>query len=306
MIKTRTHIQASSGSYREIQFPESTLETIDVAMFNHVRNMGISALGNQGFVPVPLLWASAERAYQIRHNEEIRDASGSLILPLMSIHRTSVEKNLGVKGSAFGAVPEAFDEKGGSITVARRIEPKKTAVFTNAKAKQKLGQSNHTFKGYKKNLPTVTETISIPLPVYVTCMYSLVIKTEYEQQMNQILQPFITRPGGVNYFLIKSDTNHKYEAFIESDFSMIDSPSKGGTFGSTSHTKIGSEGRERVFEREVKIKVIGHLIGDGINQEKPKIVIRENAVSVKTPRENTSLGDFPDHRQMNRFGFREG
>ena len=36
------------------------------------------------------------------------------------------------------------------------------------------------------------------------------------------------------------------------------------------------------------------LLGDGPNDEKPKIVKRENAVEVKLPRERVMLGDEPD------------
>jgi len=36
------------------------------------------------------------------------------------------------------------------------------------------------------------------------------------------------------------------------------------------------------------------LLGDGKNDEKPKIVKRENAVEVKLPRERVILGDISD------------
>jgi hypothetical protein len=35
--------------------------------------------------------------------------------------------------------------------------------------------------------------------------------------MNELLQPFITFNGGINYFLISRD-GHRYEAFVEQDF----------------------------------------------------------------------------------------
>ena len=48
---------------------------------------------------------------------------------------------------------------------------------------------------------------------------------------------------------------------------------------------------ERMFETKVSIKVLGYLIGDGPNRDKPQITIRENAVEVKISRERVIVGD---------------
>ena len=48
---------------------------------------------------------------------------------------------------------------------------------------------------------------------------------------------------------------------------------------------------ERYFETSINIRVLGYLIGDGKNQIRPKIVSRENAVTVKIPREHVIFGD---------------
>ena len=46
---------------------------------------------------------------------------------------------------------------------------------------------------------------------------------------------------------------------------------------------------ERRYETTVELKVIAALIGDGPNQETPKFVRRENAVSFKILRERSIL-----------------
>ena len=48
---------------------------------------------------------------------------------------------------------------------------------------------------------------------------------------------------------------------------------------------------ERNYVTTVEIKVLGALIGDGPNQEKPKRAIRETIVDVKLMRERVVLGD---------------
>ena len=49
--------------------------------------------------------------------------------------------------------------------------------------------------------------------------------------------------------------------------------------------------QERVFETKFTIKVLGYLIGEGENREKPKITIRENRVQVRISRERVMIGD---------------
>ena len=72
----------------------STLETIDTAFYDWVNEtLDISATTNRGFNKVPLIWVSAERAFQVKHDKNLRDDFGVLKLPLISVERTSVVKD---------------------------------------------------------------------------------------------------------------------------------------------------------------------------------------------------------------------
>jgi hypothetical protein len=102
-------------------------------------------------------------------------------------------------------------------------------------------------------------------------MYSIVIRTEYQQQMNELLQPFITTTGGLNSFIFSYQGN-RYEAFIQQDFAY------------NKNTSNLAED-ERIFETKITIKVLGYLVGEGDNREKPKITIRETQVTVEFARE---------------------
>ena len=51
------------------------------------------------------------------------------------------------------------------------------------------------------------------------------------------------------------------------------------------------DNEERRFETNVDIKVLGYLVGEGANDERPKFSIRENAVEVKIPRERVATED---------------
>ena len=99
--------------------------------------------------------------------------------------------------------------------------------------------------------------------------------------MNDLATPFMTRTGGVNYFTAKYD-GHRFESFIQPAFSQDNNVST-------------MEAEHRNYETRIDIKTLGYIIGEGKNQEKPKMVIRENAVEVKLPREKVIVGHIPEH-----------
>ena len=108
---------------QEIEFPSSSLETIDGAMMRFVdEDLNLSTTTNTGFKKVPVLWVTAERAYQIKHNKDLRDNEETLILPLISINRSSVTKEPNFKGTVYANIYPEPDARGGTITVARQIK----------------------------------------------------------------------------------------------------------------------------------------------------------------------------------------
>ena len=224
---------------KEIIILPSTLETIDYAMHNWLKDkMDIFSTTNKGWKKVPVMWVSAERAHHIKNNKGIRDEKGSIILPIISLERTSVQKDLSDKGSIFGAIPEVDDARGGTINITRRIQQDKTANFANADSFRKNKQNNFP----RKNTKIVYQNISIPIPIFINVTYDIYVKAEYQQQLNEILTPFITRTGGVKHFLIDHD-GHQYGSFIQQDFSFENNVSN-----------MGEE--ERKYESLVQIRVL--------------------------------------------------
>ena len=253
---------------QEEVFSPSTFETMDAAFFKYVdETLDLQALSRDGFRKSPVIWLTAERAFHRKNKVDLRDSNGNLKLPLITLFRAQVLKNPDRKGIIQGNIPPVGDAKGGSITIARRIKQDKTRNFARATSKRLFGQDNFPFNNKK----VVYETITIPLPVYVNIMYEVNIKTNYLQQMNDLITPFIRSTGQINQFDF-GDEEHRYEAFVEQDFSL-----------ETNAPDVGEE--EKTYETTVKIEVLGYLIGDGLNQEKPKLVYRQNAVEVTFGRE---------------------
>jgi len=266
-----------------IPFGPSTIENIDVAMIEYMNELQLFATTQKGFEKVPVVWVSPERSLLSKRNQTIRDNSGNLILPIISVERTNLVKDPTRKGTVWGNVLPVKDEKGGTIKIARRLKQDKSSNFANVESYRGYKQIN--FPGLK-NKKIVYETMTIPLPVYVTSTYEITIRTEYQQQMNEILTPFITKPGAINYIILRR-SGHKYEGFIQEDFSQ-----------SNNFSSFTNE--ERKLETKIQIEVLGYLIGENKNQDRPKYAIRENAVEIKMPRERIVLQETPE-RDNGRF-----
>lgn len=271
----------------EIEFMPSTLETVDGAMLRFIdEDLNLSLGTNKGFKKVPVLWVSAERAYQLKHNKDLRDSEETLILPLITVNRASVTKEPNFRGTVYANLYPVGDAKGGTITIARQINQKKTAEFQNAKVKRKSGSpatvSSKELNVNKRQMTTKTvyETITIPLPVWVKVNYEITVRTEYQQQLNQLIGPFLTVPGNSRMPRRITNEGHAYEIFIDGSFA-----------NGSNKAALGME--QRNYETTINVEVMGYLIGEGENQEKPKIVRRENAVEFKFGRERAVLGDIP-------------
>ena len=277
---------------QEIEFLGSSLETIDRAFFKFIdEDLNLFATTNEGFRKVPVLWVTAERAYQIKawENTELRDTEQTLRLPLVTVNRASVTKDPTRKGTAYANLFAYPDARGGVITTARQLNQKKTAEFQNAFAARSYGPNQNVAgkmkNSNKRNMSVqrvVYETISMPIPTWVVVKYEVSLRSEYQQQMNDLVRPFITVPGNSRMPKRIEESGHFYEVFID------------GNFGNGSNAaNLGMEHRN--YENTVNIEVLGYLIGDGENQEKPVIVKRENAVEVKLSREKVIFGDIPDN-----------
>jgi len=263
---------------KEETFSPSSIETIDGSLLKLFKeDLKIFCTTPDGWKRVPVIWTSAERNFQIKENKDLRDSNGTLIKPVITVERASVNKDISKRGFIHGNIPDINDAKGGTITVARKINQDKTANFANADSKKIYGKDN--FRTRNPSGKTVYETVTIPLPNYIEIQYRVTLYSEYQQQINEMLSPIMLAGGSVNYLLIKSeDGQHSYETFIEGNFSDQNNASN-----------LGSE--ERNFQTEVNIRVLGYIIGAGPNQERPRIVRRQNFVDVKIPRERVITED---------------
>ena len=263
---------------KEFTFEPSTIETIDTGLYNWVNEtLALHTSTNEGWKKVPVIWLGAERSFQVKKDQLLRNGDSRLKLPIIAVNRESITKDASFKGRFQAHYEENSDYKGGVVTITRRIQQEKTRNFTNADLARLLKDSRQTGPQVNSNNKTVYQEITIPVPSYITVMYNITLRTEYQQQMNDLVAPFITKTGNINGFFYEQE-GYKYEAFIEPNFNE------------TKNVKdLGDD--ERMFETNVSIKVLGYLIGEGKNRERPKVTIRENIVKIRVSRERVLLDD---------------
>ena len=257
---------------RIINTRPSTIETVDSALFNWLtKELKLGTTTNKGFKETPVLWISAERAFHVKMNQELREIrADSIVLPVITVERTIVDKTSADKRPIPANVRPVNDFRGGAITFAKRINQVKTRNFANADARRVHGQYNFPYK-------IVYQHVSIPYPVYLDMTYKIKLRTEYLQQLNELLTPFHTVTGGINRIIIKHD-GFRYEAFIEPSSSL-----------EVNAASLGEA--EKKYSSDITVKVLGFVSSDGENQVKPNVVIRENTVQLRFQRERVIVGD---------------
>ena len=267
----------SEFSLKELGLLGSNVENIDYAMTSWLKeDLELSTLTNEGNKRVPVIWQTPERAFQIKNDKDLRhpidNGGGVITLPVVTIQRTGITKDPNRKGG-FQAHLYSDDRNGrsGRIVIAKRIKQDKTRNFAVVGNTRTNTSGNRQKFFPRTNKKVVLEFLTIPIPVYVNLDYKIVIKTEYQQQMNDLIQPFMTRTGQINSFVLRRN-GHLYEAFIDQGFNQSDNVSN-----------LAED--ERQFTSEINIKVLGYLMGEGNNDDRPIIRKHENAVEVTFPRE---------------------
>lgn len=260
-------------------FRPSTLEDIDTALLNFVNNdLNIFCDTNDGFQKVPVIFASPERAYQIKDDPNLRPNGRTLEYPLISIIRGGLINNPENKGKYGVYIPPYFGfyKKGGTIPIARRVNQEKSSERANLTAKKRFNQSTFPFDNQK----VVYDTLYIPMPTYVEITYEIKLISDFQQQMNQMIEALMGTFSTPVAFKIEHEGN-VYEAFGDETFT-------------NEGNNAGLDVNERIFKSATTITVLGYIIGSNKNDDVPTVIVRESAAEVTIGRERVVLGDEPE------------
>ena len=247
------------------KFNIASIENIDFAFYDFINEtINVFATTAKGYEKVPIIWTSAERVFQIKSSQALRDGSSTLKLPLVSVFRREMVKDY---STSF------FTPGNNQFIISRKILPYDTSKFANATALKDYNQPTFKFKNTK--IVYETQYVEDIIPMKFT--YEISIKTNFLSQMNEIVTPFLAFSNRKGATLKRN--GHTYYVNLN-DVINLDNVSN------------ELEGNERVFECSFDVNIDGYIFGD--NQKEPNIKKVQNFVEFKFQRERVVLGDIPD------------
>tara|TARA_Y100001970_G_C14246391_1_gene868575 strand:- start:2906 stop:3772 length:867 start_codon:yes stop_codon:yes gene_type:complete len=191
-----------------------TLKDIDTAVMGHVKNViRPKVMEADETIDVTVMYGNEERWKSVRKRGVMRDVNGSIILPLIMLKRTSIEKNQDL--------PRAeWDVKREHAQVVRKQLWSK---------KNRYDRFNVQFgnKPLQESLVTTT-------PNFVNINYNFIIWTNFIEQMNPLVEVFEENNNtywgdSSDYKFLSytdsitdaSEMNQDGERFIKSEFTLI-------------------------------------------------------------------------------------
>jgi hypothetical protein len=206
-------VSVTPGSNLSEQY-SITLKDIDTSIISYVKNIinPVVKEANER-VKVPVMYGNEERWKSVRKRGVLRDKNNSLILPLIILKRTNVEKSDMVPG------------------YEHDIRRKYTEVVRSSGWSKNNRYSR--FSVQSGELP-VSEQLVTTIPNYVNITYEFVLWTNFIEQMNPLVESFMeydkTYWGDKDTYRFistldsvsdASEMNQNGERFIKSTFSLI-------------------------------------------------------------------------------------
>lgn len=262
-----------------VTIPSCGVEDVDVALFNlidkqlpmFVSEDSTRRVGNSSRVPV--IFAAGEKWALLRKGRPLRDNSGTLILPLITIARTGIEQS---KDDITG---RGINQQTGVLTFTRRLAKEDRAyqnlvnklyiknqqnVFLPLTEPSEVSQQPRTSRavGASRNNKDIKdgallspqlnrnifETVEIPAPQFFTAKYEVTIWTQYTQQMNQLLETLMSSflPQG-RCFRLETEKGYWFVAYVD------DSYSQDSNFDDMSS-------QERIIKHKISISVPAYVL----------------------------------------------
>ena len=190
-----------------------TLKDIDTAVMSYIKNVIKPTVQEANeTVKVTVMYGNEERWKSVRKRGVLRDKNNALILPLIMLKRTSVEKSDMIPG------------------YEHDIRRKYTEIVRNSGWSKKNKYSR--FAVQNNDLP-VYENLVTSIPNFVNLTYEFVLWTNFIEQMNPLVESFMeydkTYWGNVDTYRFistidsvsdASEMDSRGERFIKSTFSV--------------------------------------------------------------------------------------
>ena len=151
------------------------LEQVDQGMFDLFNEkLNIEVVDDNGIRPINVIFASGERWAQVRDRTALRDDNGALVLPLVTIRRTAIDRTH-PPGQATVAQEAPY------IVVTKKLN-EKTPLLRSAISKRRYPKNSQA------PVAPIYDIITIPYPDPIRITYDVKVWAQYHTHMNQMLE----------------------------------------------------------------------------------------------------------------------
>ena len=170
-----------------------TLKDVDTSVMNYIKDVIRPSIREANeTIKVPILYGNEERWNNVRRRGVLRDRNNTIILPVIVLKRTSVEKNT--------ELSQGFEHD---------VQRKYAEVLRKPQWSKKNRYDRFSVQTNKK--PTF-ENLVTTMPNFVNVSYEFVLLTSYMEQMNILIEEFVEHSN--NYW--GNGEDYKFLSTVES------------------------------------------------------------------------------------------
>lgn len=267
------------SSPTDFTIPAVGVEDADKALFKLFdAEIGFQVGGDgQDLKKVPIIFAAGEKWALLKRQKALRDRNNTLILPLITVVRTTVQQSMTDDITGRG-----INQQTGELTIKRRLDKLDRAYQGLINRTLLQHQSNAavgTGTGDPSQLTTsrtvgelsldpdvadgalmipdrrdnVFETIVVPSPQFYTAMYDVTLWAQYTTHMKQLLEQLMASflPQG-NSWRLDTPAGYWFVATVD-----------GNTYNAENNTDDMSDG-ERILKYKFVIKVPAYILATSV------------------------------------------
>jgi hypothetical protein len=190
-----------------IEVPSNMIEDVDKAIFELFdKHLPFQYDRSGTMTRVPVIFASGERFAVLRRRKPLRDKTGALILPIVSIMRTSVAQTNAIGGGVSETQTQIIRRKLSKEDnyYQRLINSRKEQNSRDLAIDSLRPNSEDRLRSERRDLLTVPEGMQpvlgkniyeiyeIPPVKFFTATYEVTFWTQYTQQMNDLLMAMMS------------------------------------------------------------------------------------------------------------------
>lgn len=271
-----------TASGTSLSIPAVGIEDVDAALFNLFDKeltfqVSTSDKNREDLKRVPVIFSSAEKWALAKRSRGLRDLNGSLILPLITVIRTTIQQT-----PVDDITGRGVNQQTGEIVIRRRLDrsdrgyqnlinrlsidhQSNLAVATGRQDDGQLSTLRATgdlvddpvvvsgglMVSDRKN--NVFETLVVPAPQFFTSIYEVTFWSQYTVQMVQLLETLITSflPQG-NAWQLNTPNGYWFIATVD-----------GNVYNSENNADDMSQ-EERIIKHKFTVKVPGYILASKV------------------------------------------